>query len=69
MAADAQSAHTGRNLASMAEARARRANLAQAELAAFSQEHLDNLRGFFGSEVAGRSILELILELSQPAFE
>ena len=49
MAADAQSAHTGRDVASMAEARAwtRQARL-EAELAAFSQEHFDNLRGIFG---------------------
>jgi hypothetical protein len=47
MAADGQSAHTGRDFASMAEARARHAKHAQAELAAFSQEHLDNLRGIF----------------------
>ena len=49
MAAEGQSAHTGRDLASMAEARAwtRPARL-EAELAAFSQEHVDNQRGIFG---------------------
>ena len=49
MAAKAQAAQTDRDLASMAEARAlaRRAKQAYAELADFSQEHLDDLRVIF----------------------
>ena len=49
MAAEAQAAQTDRDLASIAEARAlaRRAKQAKAELAEFSQEHLDDLRGVF----------------------
>ena len=72
MAAEAQAAHTGRDLASMAEARrSRRApSTPEAELAEFSHEHLDDLRGCFGSEVAVKGLYStLIPELSQPAFE
>jgi hypothetical protein len=49
MAAEAQAAQTGRDLASMAEARAlaRRAKQAEADLAEFSQEDLDDLRVIF----------------------
>ena len=72
MAADAQAAHTGRDLASMAEARAlaRRAKHAEAELAEFTREHLDALRVVFRTEVAVKGLYSnLIPELSQPAFE
>jgi hypothetical protein len=49
LAAEAQAAHTGRDLALMAEARAlaRRAKQAEADQAQFSQEHLDDLRVIF----------------------
>ena len=67
-----QAAHTGRDLASMAEARALapRTTPPEAELAEFSHEHLDDLRVIFGSEVAVKGLYStLIPELSQPAFE
>ena len=49
MAVKAPAAHTGRDLASAAEARAlaRRAKQAEAEPVEFSQEHLDDLQVIF----------------------
>ena len=47
-----------------------RAKQAEAELAEFSQEHLDDLWVIFGSEVAAKGLYSnLIPVLSQPAFE
>jgi len=48
MAADAQSAHTVAPRLDGGGARAARQARLEAELAAFSQEHLDNLRRIFG---------------------
>jgi hypothetical protein len=49
MATEDQAAHTDRDLASIAEARAlaRRAKQGWVELAEFSQERIDDLRGLF----------------------
>jgi hypothetical protein len=54
----------------MAEARARAAHHAEAELAEFRHEHLDDLRGHLDLKLPQKGLYStLIPELSQPAFE